>query len=306
MKYFLFCLTVLLLISCDKDEDPQEPAPETPAKLEIDGLSYANSSTTFDSAEMIIVDALTAAGPISIVAQVDHTANASSVGETLTNTKVILFGNPALGTPLMQKNQLAGLDLPQKFLIIEDNDAMVRVAYNDPSYLEARHELTGEASLATIGTALANFANMTTDEELLKNSVSVTAGEGITTKTSTNSFDSTYQKLIAAITANPNLKIIAELDHRMNAASVNLELRPTKLVVFGNPNLGTPLMQSKQSVGIDLPQKMLVWEDADGLVQISYNDPQFIASRHKLSGVDDQIGTISQALDNLSNAAIVE
>jgi len=306
MKYSCLVIFMLLLFtSCDKDDNPTD-SPEMPENIDVDGLSYATSSAAFDSAEMVIVDALTAAGPIGIVAQVDHGANASSVGQSLEKTKVILFGNPALGTPLMQKNQLAGLDLPQKFLIFEDDSSRVRVAYNDPAYLEARHDLGGEATLATISTALDNFVAMTTDEAPIKNSTGVSVGEGIATKMSVNTFDTTYQKLVAAITGNPNLKIIAELDHQMNAASVNLELRPTRLIVFGNPNLGSPLMQSKQSAGIDLPQKMLVWETADSVVQVAYNDPTYIAQRHGLTGVDTELSTIAMALENLSNAATQE
>lgn len=96
---------------------------------------------------------------------------------------------------------------------------------------------------------------------------------------------------------------MAELDHQANAQSRGLELRSTKIIIFGNPNLGTPLMQESQSIGLDLPQKILVWEDADGKVHLSYNDPEFLKIRHGINESDEEIQQISNALQNISEAA---
>ena len=74
-------------------------------------------------------------------------------------------------------------------------------------------------------------------------------------------------------------------------------------VKLHNPNLGTPLMQDEQSIGLDLPQKMLVWEDENGNVFISYNDPEFIAERHGVEGNSEVIKKIASALDMLSSKA---
>jgi len=233
-----------------------------------------------------------------------HSDNATAVGETLNLTKVILFGNPNLGTPLMQQNQLTGLDLPQKLLLFVNDDEQLRVAFNDVSYLDKRYQVGNVETTVTISGALANFASMVTDEPVaIVETSDIEPMEGIVIKSSQNSFDDTYSKLIEVINANENLKIIKELDHSANAASVNLELRPTKLVVFGNPNLGTPLMQNSQSIGIDLPQKFLVYIDADGTVNVAYNDPVFLAARHKITSNEDILTTITNALNNLSNAA---
>jgi uncharacterized protein (DUF302 family) len=102
---------------------------------------------------------------------------------------------------------------------------------------------------------------------------SVNENEGVVTVTSSQDFEATYQSLKATISANENLSLLAELDHRENAESRGLELRPTKVLIFGNPNLGTPLMQESQTIGLDLPQKILVWQNAEGAVHLSYNDP---------------------------------
>lgn len=76
------------------------------------------------------------------------------------------------------------------------------------------------------------------------------------------------------------LKVFARIDHAAGAASIGKSLRPTELLIFGNPQGGTPFMECAQTVGIDLPLKALVWEDASSQVWLSYNDPAFLANRH--------------------------
>lgn len=298
MISIMFCS--ISLFSC-KEDDTTDPNPDT---IAVKGLTYGLSITDFKTTDATIVSVLEGVGPITILAQVNHTNNAASVGKDLDSTKVIIFGNPALGTPLMQKNQLVGLDLPQKLFIWKDSKDSVRVGFNNVSYLKARHGLEDVAELNAIDNALTNFANSVGDGALVSNSAeSLKEGEGIITKTSTKTFEETYNTLIAAIEGNANLRLVATLDHQANAASINLELNPARLIVFGNPNLGTPLMQNAQTTGIDLPQKFLVWEDADGNVMVSYNDPAFLVSRHGITENEDIITTITGALDNLSNAA---
>ena len=133
---------------------------------------------------------------------------------------------------------------------------------------------------------------------------SMTGGEveGLVTVQSANSVEDTLSKLEAALEEN-GLLTVAVVDHSANAANAGLELPPTRLVIFGNPNVGTPLMQAGRTVAIDLPQKMLIYEDEAGDVFVAYNDPQYLAERHGLSGVNEPLGMVSNALSNLANAA---
>ena len=89
----------------------------------------------------------------------------------------------------------------------------------------------------------------------------------------------TMDRLAAAVTAH-GLAILARIDHAAAAAEAGLDLRPTEVLIFGNPRAGTPLMQAAQTMGIDLPLKALVWQDEGGRVWLSYNDPQWLARRH--------------------------
>ena len=125
---------------------------------------------------------------------------------------------------------------------------------------------------------------------------------GIITKISQQDFQNTYQKLKNILTNNPNLKVLFELDHQANASSVDLSLPPTRIIFFGNPKLGTPLMQSGNLTGLDLPQKILVTE-RDGIVSVSYNDPSYLKERHSIEGKVEVIQKITGALDNISRMA---
>jgi len=88
---------------------------------------------------------------------------------------------------------------------------------------------------------------------------------------------------LEALLKQKGLTIFARIDHAVGAARVGQTLRPTEVLIFGNPQGGTPFMQCAQTVGIDLPLKALVWQDASGQVWLGYNDPSFLAQRHGAS-----------------------
>lgn len=104
---------------------------------------------------------------------------------------------------------------------------------------------------------------------------------GLITVASDRSVGETIDRLQAAVTA-AGLLAFARIDHAANAAQAGMQLRPTELLIFGNPRGGTPLMQDRQTSGIDLPVKALAWQDADGKVWLTYNDPTWLARRHQL------------------------
>ena len=109
------------------------------------------------------------------------------------------------------------------------------------------------------------------------------AADGLITLRSAFGPQETMTRLEAELRAR-GMVVFAHIDHAAGAAAVDLRLRPTDLLVFGNAKGGTPLMQALQTIGIDLPLKALVWQDAAGITWLSYNDPHWIAKRH---GVDD-------------------
>ncbi|HEX9490303.1 MAG TPA: DUF302 domain-containing protein [Stellaceae bacterium] len=112
-------------------------------------------------------------------------------------------------------------------------------------------------------------------------------------------------KLEAGVKAR-GMTVFARIDHAAGAAEVGLSLRPTDLLIFGNAKGGTPLMQSLQTIGIDLPLKALVWQDASGNTWLSYNDPSWLAKRHGLGQapeIDPTLKALSAALSVVARTA---
>jgi len=126
---------------------------------------------------------------------------------------------------------------------------------------------------------------------------------GLTTLASRQDFQTTLDRLIRAL-KDKGVTVFAVIDHAAGAQAAGLALGPTTVVVFGDPRAGTPLMQARQSVGIDLPLKMLVWRDAAGATQVSYNDPAWIARRHGLDpDAQPGVAKMSAALAMFAAAA---
>ena len=107
----------------------------------------------------------------------------------------------------------------------------------------------------------------------------VSADNGIVTKRSTYSVDQTVAKLKGILEAK-GVALFALVDHSGEAEKVGMKMRPTKLLIFGSPKSGTPLMLATPSAAIDLPLKILVWEDEKSQVSISYNSPEYLQNRH--------------------------
>ena len=105
--------------------------------------------------------------------------------------------------------------------------------------------------------------------------------KGIVDRPSNHSVDDTVGKLKSILQAK-GVKLFALIDHSGEAEKAGLKMKPTKLLIFGNPKAGTPLMLAAPSSAIDLPLKILIWEDADGKVWISYNSPGYLQQRHRI------------------------
>ncbi|MBK1697266.1 DUF302 domain-containing protein [Rhodovibrio salinarum] len=128
------------------------------------------------------------------------------------------------------------------------------------------------------------------------------AGDGMIVKRSPHPVGVTLDKLESVLKQN-GIRVFARIDHAAGAERVGLELPATQLLIFGNPKLGTPLMQAGPTVALDLPMKALAYVDADGAVRLVYNDPAYLAERHGITGQDALIDKMTRALDKLTDAA---
>src|SRR5215510_9659233 len=126
--------------------------------------------------------------------------------------------------------------------------------------------------------------------------------EGLTTIPSPFGAKETMERLEAEIRAN-GMEVFARIDHAAGAAKVGLTLAPTELIIFGNARGGTPLMQSVQTVGIDLPLKALVWQNTSGKTWLSYKEPNWIARRHGIHNAQAVLNKMADVLRTISRQA---
>jgi len=127
--------------------------------------------------------------------------------------------------------------------------------------------------------------------------------KGFIVKKSPHSVAETLNRL-ENVLKKKGITIFARVEHSQSAKKLKIDLRPTTLLIFGNPKLGSHFFTSHQTAGIDLPMKALAWKDEKGQVWLGYNDPQYIADRHGITDRAEIVKKMSGALDKLTNVAI--
>lgn len=131
------------------------------------------------------------------------------------------------------------------------------------------------------------------------------SGDGLISKKSSHSVKVTLDRL-ENILKKKGITIAMRWSHDEGGKKVGIPLRPTELLVFGNPKMGTHFFTSKQTAGIDLPMKALAWEDKDGQVWLTYNDPSYIAGRHDIKNRSEIVKKMTGALNKMTDAAIAK
>ena len=226
---------------------------------------------------------------------VNHSAAASSVDLELAPNQVIFSRPPKfIEKRLLRKSDTIGLDMPFKLLVYEDSNGDIKLSVNTLGYLIDRHKI-----------GIRDFVLRMTDKLIEQFGTLADKGHGLISVESSQSIEDTVQALQDAISVNPNVRIPLVLDYKINSSKKShkreQKLFPV-LIVFGNPTVGTPLMQADPRIGIDLPLKFLVWEDQQGQIIITYNDPHFIANRINLQGQDKRLDAIANVLNKLALA----
>jgi uncharacterized protein (DUF302 family) len=216
---------------------------------------------------------------------IDHGANAREAGLSLNDTKLILFSDHAVDDKLIRRSQIAALDLPQKLLVRMDATGHVRVTSKPGTVVFNRYKLKiFDRTLRLMSRRTEQF----------------TADLGLITRRSANDFATTRTNLQAAISANLSFKLAgAPLDYTSTA------MLPTVLFIAGAPTAGTRLMQQRAAIGLDLPLKILVWEDREGNVNLSYNDPYYLARYYDIENpdIDTLLARMAATLDGFMVAA---
>jgi len=159
------------------------------------------------------------------------------------------------------------------------------------------------ASLAVAGTlgSVALIQSVRGGKERTMNSSDL-ADTDLVTLPSAHGANETVERL-KALLDQKKIHVFADIDHAAGAKEVGLALRPTQVLIFGNPRAGTPLMQSQQTIGLDLPLRLVVWEDDSGKVWVTYRRVAALARHHKVTGREDAVKSLDDGLAALINAA---
>ncbi|MDD9939587.1 MAG: DUF302 domain-containing protein [Myxococcales bacterium] len=215
---------------------------------------------------------------------IDHAAAAGSVGLTLLPTQVVFFSGNRTAASLVGRRPTVALDLPLRALVYADEAGAVHVERDDIGVLIDRHEVPlGGFALRWVDTALDRLAEEDT---------------GLVTVASERSVEDTTAALLAVLAERGfRVPLVIDYGERLGLP------RPMRLVMFGNPNVGTPLMQSSRNVALDLPQKMLIFENEQGQVELVYNHPAYLARKHGVSGHHARLANIESALAAIATAA---
>lgn len=219
---------------------------------------------------------------LEIIAEIDHSRLAADVGSNMPPARVVIFSDSVLETLMMQANPLTGIDLPLRVLSYEvtpDGDS--KVTYNTFDYVSSRYGLGADPKLAsqykaTMARALSdvlqsNIRHFDSDDM---------QPDGIITLVSDFDMETTLAKLRDAINMQDDTVWFGEVDFRARAAELGETIAPSRLLLFGGPGPGGKAMANAPTLGLDaFCQKLLVWQDSDGTVQVSFNDLLALADR---------------------------
>lgn len=264
----------------DQNSDPGHSRPVPPGLNWTDEIDVSQADSVDEAVEMV-KNKLQQFG-FEFPLTVNHQAAAKSVDLDLRPTQVI-YATPfrRLTQRLLRRSKTIGIDLPLKFLVFEDESGEIQLRYNSVGYLIDRHNSRIRSEFGVLNYFYSAFGR---------------PDNGLVAVPSTLDPESAIAGIKNAIQQIPAFRIPLELDFATRRGHVQ------KLIVFGNPNAGTPLMQADQNIALDLPQEMLVIGKRDGGSVIIYNDPFFIAGRYDIEGQDARLTAISGALANFAAA----
>lgn len=294
-KYIGYCF-ILLALACKTETKPME---ENDNKQSVEA-SNQDVSVAKESDQLKQV--LLSKG-FTIMADIDHAAGAEKVGLDLRPTRTLIFGNPKGGTVLMQQAQEIGIDLPLKVAVWEDDQGAVHSSYYNASALTKRYGIVQpEAVIAKID---GMFTGVTGSAGRALEQKEGNIIQKLIVKKSPLNVEETFVKL-KEIVAAKGLQIMAEVPHDKGAAKVGLPLRPTRVLIFGNPKVGTLLMQSNQEIALDLPLKIMVYENEAGATLVSYYDASFLTTRYGITDKEMVVQKVNAALDGITTAVVAQ
>jgi uncharacterized protein (DUF302 family) len=269
VRVFSVCLIGLVVSSCDRN-----------SPITID--RFQSSDELFKK-----IDSNVAKVPsLHKVFEIDHSRLGAQEESYMPPARVLMFSNKRLESELLKRNQLVGIDLPLRILAYETvPNGPSKIIYNSYDYLASRYSLSSSGdtrdlfekslSLAVSGINPANIATFSQDQM---------QPDGIVTLDSPFDFKETDSRVLEAINSQNDTIIFGSIDFQSQVQDFGVTMPPTKLILFGGPSPGAKAMRNAPTLGLDaFCQKLLVWEDDQQVVHLSFNDLLRVAERHDVS-----------------------
>lgn len=287
---------------CENDHDDNE----TPVNNgHVAGMDIAFSRADISSTYSRLNNRISARQDTLAVLRIDFQQRAQARGETLDATGAIVFSAPAIATPLIQVNPLAALDLPPTMAVYED-DGDVTVAFNNTDYLRRRHAVGARSeALSALDNLLVQLAQRATtgDVSIHGPTEDIVRGAGVVVRDSNADFDTTVSRLNTAIRVHSGLRLLSVFDHRAQANAIGSDVNPSRLFLFQAIEPELDLLRARQSIVVDLPQRILVYAGDNGDAHIAYSDPQWLAKRHAIDPDRAAVSELADDFDTLADAA---
>ena len=259
-------LALLLLAGCGAKEPPNAARYQQPDALFARVLSNVEQSDD-----------------LQVVLEIDHSRLGAEAGSAMPPARVLIFSNPHLEAQLIKQNPLTAIDLPLRILAFESkHGGPARVIYNNYDYLESRYSLGSPAELrAMYEDSIAQALGGMPAEQIAAFDNNTMQSDGIITIDSPFDFATTMERVQAGIDSQDDTVRFDSVDFQQVARRIGIEIAPASLLLFGGPAPGAKAMSSAPTLGLDaFCQKFLVWQGADGKVQLSFNDLLAMAERH--------------------------
>jgi len=238
-------------------------------------LTKVKSQYDVDKSIDALITAIEAKEGFGVFKIIDHQENARKVGLTMPSTKVIVFGNPRGGTPLMLSDDRIAYELPLRIMAYEDKTGEVWIAYKEPKDLLVSYDLNESPIPNNVSNLLKSLAllNAKENDKLILATAKVSETPELVRMKSLSDVETTISNLQALIQTKPGFAVAGLVDHQKNAYKAGLDQRPAQVLFFGNANAGTPLMLLDPEIAYELPLKIMSYEDETGQSWIVFKNP---------------------------------
>ena len=265
IRVFWTCFFVLALSACDGN-----------SPVTID--RYHSSDELFEK-----INGNVAKEPsLQRVLEIDHSRLAADVESHMPPAKVLIFSNIELESELLERNQLAGIDLPLRLLAYESlPNGPSKLIYNSYDYLASRYGLSPSGATRTLFEKSMSLAlNGVDPTDIASFGQAQMQPDGIVTLDSPFDFEETNRRVLEAINSAGDAVVFGEIDFQSQVRDFGVDIRPTSLILFGAPGPGGKAMRDAPTLGLDaFCQKFLIWEDDQHAVHLSFNDLLLVAER---------------------------